>query len=100
VGFKLNRILTFFKVGVAKDNLVFLDDVDLQNLLERKQMVLTLLDHNKLSGPQSVFSDVVLEILDHHKDEKLYTNTTVRRTIEPVGTYTRILKKNFFTYNY
>ena len=75
---------------------MFLDDVDLQNLLERKQMVLTLLDHNKLSGPQSVFSDVVLEILDHHKDEKLYTNTTVRRTIEPVGTCTRIISKSTF----
>lgn len=73
------------KVGLQRENLVFLDEVNLASLVERKQLALTMVDHNKLSGPQSLLSDVVLEIIDHHKDEQLYKNSTRHRVIEPVG---------------
>ena len=73
------------KVGLDRGNLVFLDEVNLADLFARKQLALTLTDHNKLSPSQHLLADVVEEIIDHHYDEHLYTETTARRVIEPVG---------------
>jgi exopolyphosphatase len=79
----------FAKVGLSLDNLLFIDEINLEALLERKQLRLILTDHNKLARHQAQYADVITEIIDHHRNENLYNPT--RRIIEPVGSATTLI---------
>ncbi|XP_022784092.1 exopolyphosphatase PRUNE1-like [Stylophora pistillata] len=63
---------------------IFVDDVDLENLLETGKLQLILVDHNILAKAQKHLDVAVFEILDHHKDQ-WPANLKVRKNIEPVG---------------
>lgn len=83
--FKLRTeaVYVFEQAGIDPVHLVFLDDVPLRCLRERVRG-LALVDHNRLSPMFADYADNVRAILDHHKDEGLYTHASPR-TIEPVG---------------
>jgi len=69
-------------------HLVFWDQFDFASLAkENNRLRLVLVDHNHLSAAQEqIFSKSVVEIIDHHVDEKLYLETTQeRRNIELIG---------------
>ncbi len=84
--FKLRTeaVYLFEKTGINVENLIFIDHISLADLRDRCSLKLTLIDHNKLASSQEKFQDGVEEIVDHHKDEGLYSPTE-GRTIEPVG---------------
>ncbi len=84
--FKLRTeaVYLFGEVGIEVANLMFLDEINLDDLRNQQQLKLVLIDHNKLAPSQEALADVVDEIIDHHKDSKLYPHVT-KRTIEPVG---------------
>jgi exopolyphosphatase len=73
----------FKESGVSPADLLFLDDLDLNKLFAADGAQLVLVDHNKLATRQSAWADRVVEIIDHHADEGLYT--AAKKTIEPTG---------------
>ncbi len=83
--FKLRTeaVYVFEQAGINPDNLIFMDELDIEKLLDRTTG-LALIDHNKLSNGFEGHGDKVSVILDHHKDEALYPHAR-KRIIEPVG---------------
>lgn len=83
--FKLRTeaVYVFDQAGIDLNNVVFLDDINLERLMEKVDG-LALVDHNKLSAPCDPYAGKVSKILDHHKDEGLYPQA-VTKVIEPVG---------------
>eukprot|EP00698_Gefionella_okellyi_P012074 TRINITY_DN3223_c0_g1_i2.p1 TRINITY_DN3223_c0_g1~~TRINITY_DN3223_c0_g1_i2.p1 ORF type:complete len:401 (-),score=90.30 TRINITY_DN3223_c0_g1_i2:16-1191(-) len=75
----------FKRLGLDSNDLFFRDDTALQlkqwHTAGRLRLVLT--DHNILSLEHKPFSDCVVEIVDHHKDERLYQPQD--RLVEMVG---------------
>lgn len=84
--FKLRTeaVYLFEKTGINIENLIYIDQISLADMRDRGSLKLTLIDHNKLASSQEKFQDSVEEIVDHHKDEGLYSPTE-GRTVEPVG---------------
>lgn len=84
--FKLRTeaVYLFDEVGINIEYLQFADEVDLGRLKAEDRLKLTLIDHNKPASFQEQYSECVVEIIDHHKDEGLFTKAFTR-IIEPVG---------------
>ena len=82
--FKLRTeaVYLFKEVGIDISRLVFLDEIKLDALRDRKLLKLVLVDHNKLAKSQEALADAVDEIIDHHEAENLYPYVA-KRTIEP-----------------
>merc|ERR1712070_1232582 len=74
---KLRRetVLLLKSCGVDCEDLVFLDDPGIGALLARVSRV-TLVDHNKATGPLEALADKVVEIKDHHKDLGAHPNAS------------------------
>lgn len=81
--FKLRTeaVYLFNEVGIDISRLVFLDEINLGALRDKKVINLVLIDHNKLAKSQETLADLVDEIIDHHEKENLYPHVT-KRTIE------------------
>lgn len=73
----------FKESGVSAADLLFLDDLDLNQLFAAGSSQLVLVDHNKLANRQSVWADAVVEIIDHHANEGLYP--AAKKVIESTG---------------
>lgn len=84
--FKLRTeaVYLFSEAGIDPSLLLFSEDVDLDSLKAKGSLKLTLIDHNKLASFQEKYADCVVEIIDHHKDEGLFSGASPR-IIEPVG---------------
>ena len=84
--FKLRTeaVYLFKEAGIDIGLLLFMDEVDLGALKAKGRLMLTLVDHNKLASFQEQLAGCVVEIIDHHKDEGLFTGASTR-IIEPVG---------------
>eukprot|EP01102_Stenamoeba_stenopodia_P018851 TRINITY_DN6987_c0_g1_i1.p1 TRINITY_DN6987_c0_g1~~TRINITY_DN6987_c0_g1_i1.p1 ORF type:complete len:410 (+),score=117.05 TRINITY_DN6987_c0_g1_i1:106-1335(+) len=79
-------VYLFGQLGIDVANVVFWDQIDFSALRDEGRLRLVLVDHNHLSAAQEKFGDVVVEIVDHHVDEKLYLESTGdRRKIELIG---------------
>ncbi len=72
------------EAGINVDQLIFADEIDLDELQAAGRLSLILVDHNKLAAPQEKFASVVTGVIDHHKDEGLFPDASPR-IIEPVG---------------
>lgn len=80
---RTEAVYLFDQARIDKKNIVFLDDVDLENLLHRvKELV--LVDHNRLPAKYQNHGHRVTHILDHHRDEDIYPNAG-KKIIAPVG---------------
>ncbi|XP_073239283.1 exopolyphosphatase PRUNE1-like [Porites lutea] len=62
----------------------FIEDIELETLMETKKLKLTLVDHNVLVQAQKYLETAVIEILDHHRD-MWPAELKVNKTIELVG---------------
>jgi len=84
----------FQKLGINKQNLLFYPEI--QSLLDNSKgnVHFILVDHNRLASYQEKYGMLVEEIIDHHKDEKLYTN--LNRTIEMVGSCATLVAEKLF----
>jgi exopolyphosphatase len=100
VDFKLRTeaVYLFEKTGINIENLIFIDQISLAALLDRGSLKLILIDHNKLASSQEKFEGAVEEIVDHHKDEGLYTPSE-GRTIEPVGSAATLVAEKMINLN-
>ena len=77
-------IFLFADAGVDIENLAFQDCFHPEEPHLAGRLKLTLIDHNDLSPSQSHLKNAVVEIMDHHVDEKQFLNIA-HRVIEPVG---------------
>ncbi|KAJ3087025.1 hypothetical protein HK102_011950 [Quaeritorhiza haematococci] len=71
-------------------NLTFIDEVSLDAVSQNSKLRLVLTDHNILPPTLSKFNDLVEGVLDHHKDEGIYTNAQPREIV-PVGSATTLV---------
>ena len=76
-------IYLFSQTGISRENLIFIDEINLKELAEQKKLKLILVDHNKISHKQEFLSGYIEEVIDHHADEKTYNN--ILKTIEKSG---------------
>lgn len=80
------------KTGLSPDLLLFRDHLDLRGLQRGRGLRLTLVDHNVLPDSDSDLEGAVVEVIDHHKLERvtscpvpMETVTSCPVTVEPVG---------------
>uniref|UniRef100_A0A8C6UD71 Prune exopolyphosphatase n=1 Tax=Neogobius melanostomus TaxID=47308 RepID=A0A8C6UD71_9GOBI len=71
------------KTGLSPDLLLFRDQLDLRDLQRRGGLRLTLVDHNVLPDSDSDLEGAVVEVIDHHKLERVTSCCPV--AVEPVG---------------
>jgi exopolyphosphatase len=83
--FKLRpeAVYVFAKAGIKLNDVLFFDEVDFPELMKGDARIV-LVDHNKLSVSLEKYGYKVVGILDHHKDEKLYSHAP-QKVIVPVG---------------
>lgn len=62
--FRLRSEIFWFLKEKTSD-LIFVDDIDLQNLYEQQKLEIVLVDHNCLRSKE--LNSVVTEIIDHHQ---------------------------------
>ncbi|XP_061112028.1 exopolyphosphatase PRUNE1-like [Conger conger] len=70
--------------GLAQQDLVFRDEVDLPRLHRAGRLALTLVDHNVLPSTDSDLEGAVVEVIDHHLQERV-PSPSCPVTIETVG---------------
>lgn len=80
------------KAGLSPDLLLFRDQLDLRGLHRDRDLRLTLVDHNVLPDSDSDLEGAVVEVIDHHKLERVTScpvavepATSCPVTVEPVG---------------
>jgi hypothetical protein len=59
-------------MGLSVETLLFIDEVDLDELFSRGRLEMVLVDHNRLARSQEHLSRSIVEIVDHHEPEDLY----------------------------
>jgi len=91
---RTEALYVFKEANIDLDDVIFIDELDLDKIME--QAALVLVDHNKLAGDLKKFDSQVVTILDHHRDEGLY-KTASPRIVEPVGSTTSLVAREFFT---
>ncbi len=85
-------LFLFDAAGINLDDIIFSDEVDFDKLLVHADLV--LVDHNKLEVNLQKYSNKVIGILDHHKDEGLYTSA-VPRIIRTIGSTATLVAMEF-----
>ncbi len=97
--FKLRpeAVYVFAEAGIALNDVLFVDEVDFPELM-KGDAKLVLIDHNKLAVSLEAHGDKVVGILDHHKDEKLYSHAP-KKVIEPVGSTATLVGEELIATN-
>jgi len=74
--FRTETTYFFKRCGLDERALIFCDEVHhvIENAFVNHKLKIVLLDHNVPSGFIKKYSNCVVEILDHHVDEKRYEN--------------------------
>ncbi len=85
-------VFLFHEAGINQNDIVFSDEVDFDKLLSHAD--LALVDHNKLRTDFQKYSNKVVCILDHHKDEGLYKNA-VPRIVRTIGSTATLVAMEF-----
>ncbi|KAL7494827.1 hypothetical protein ACHAWT_003646 [Skeletonema menzelii] len=82
---EVEMLLDFAGISNASANLLFIEDLKMifDSSKDNRDWELTLVDHNTISHPLHKFRHMfeVVEIVDHHTDENLYTDTCTRRNV-------------------
>jgi exopolyphosphatase len=71
---EIPTLLARLGVTSPEQQLIFLDDVPLEEWAHTGKMSVTLVDHNRLASSQQFLSHCIEAIVDHHMDEKLHVN--------------------------
>lgn len=58
--------------GVDESVLIFRSDIDLRRLHDEKKLSLSLVDFHVLPKADEFLEDVITEIIDHRKQEKVF----------------------------
>lgn len=82
---EVEMLLDLAGISNASANLLFVEDLKmiLDSSKDNNDWELTLVDHNTINHSLHKFRDMfeVVEIVDHHTDENLYTDTCTRRNV-------------------
>ena len=89
-------VYLFNQIGVRAEDLIFIDQVDLDELARKNNLRFILVDHNRLTGAEERLRDFIIEIMDHHKDEKQYPRNA-RIDIRPVGSTATLVAERLLT---
>ena len=102
--FKLRTeaVYLFTEAGIDTDNLIFSDEINIEEIAKSGKLEIILVDHNRIAGSFSEYSENVIEVIDHHKDEGIYSKEIA--TIEAVGSAStlvteKILEKDKFFFD-
>lgn len=88
----------FELLDISLDDLLFYDDVPLEQLFSEKRVRISLVDHNVLRLRLMDLSDVVERIIDHHADEnKFYPLLNGNKLIVPVGSNATLIAEKIFS---
>uniref|UniRef100_A0A3B3BN39 Prune exopolyphosphatase n=1 Tax=Oryzias melastigma TaxID=30732 RepID=A0A3B3BN39_ORYME len=79
-----DNVFLLRQVGLSPELLLFRDQVDLRALRRAGRLRLTLVDHNVLPSSDCDLEDAVVEVIDHHHQER-ESNPTCPVTVETVG---------------
>jgi len=85
-------VYLFHEAGICLADVVFSDEVDFDGLLLQADLV--LVDHNKLGADLRKYGHKVTAVLDHHKDEGLYT-TAAPRIVRTIGSTATLVAMEF-----
>ncbi|XP_048581700.1 exopolyphosphatase PRUNE1 isoform X2 [Nematostella vectensis] len=85
---------TFARFGINLKDLVFTDEFDMTALKTKGELAVTLVDHNLLARHQQGLISVLVEVIDHHKDELA---PHVKKTIEPVGSCSTLIAEKILS---
>ncbi|CAF1037678.1 unnamed protein product [Rotaria sp. Silwood1] len=91
------EIRWFFKEYYS--NVIFIDDINLNELYDQNKLEIILVDHHYL---RSQLNKVVIEIIDHHqikKDSIILQNSSAIK-IEPVGSCCTLIAEKLFESNF
>jgi len=77
-------------------NVPFLDDVQIESLRDRNQLLLIITDHNRLGFNQQAFDSLVVGVFDHHADEKVHTDA-YDREVETCGSCCSLIARKWMT---
>ncbi len=93
--FKLRTeaVYLFREAGIELDDLVFFDDVDFDKLIADGAVII-LVDHNRLSLALEQYHLSVVGVVDHHKDEEMYSDANPR-IIQTIGSTTSLVGMEF-----
>ena len=97
--FKLRTeaVYVFRQAGIDINSLIFLDDVDFDQLMEHTGE-LVLVDHNKPAARFQAHGDKVAVILDHHVDEDLFPQAR-KKEIAMVGSTATLVGEEYQALN-
>lgn len=95
-GLRTEAVWLFQEAGVDINLLVFSDEIDLPAMQAADRLELVLVDHNKLPAAWTDWEASVVEILDHHADEGLYSHA--KRAIAPVGSCATLVGERFLEF--
>lgn len=75
------------ETGLSPHQVLFRDQLDLRGLHRESRLRLTLVDHNVLPDSDSDLEGAVVEVIDHHRLERVVTEmgTSCPITVETVG---------------
>lgn len=79
-----DNVFLLRQVGLSPDLLLFRDQLDLKALHRAGRLRLTLVDHNVLPSSDSDLEGAVVEVIDHHLQER-QSSTSCPVTVEMVG---------------
>ena len=97
--FKLRTeaVYLFSEAGIDSENLIFNDEINIDEIAKSGKLSLILVDHNRISAGLSSYSDKVIEVIDHHKDEEIYDSSMT--VIEPVGSAATLVSEKILENN-
>ncbi|XP_022075977.1 exopolyphosphatase PRUNE1 [Acanthochromis polyacanthus] len=79
-----DNVFLLRQTGLSPDLLLFRDQLDLQALQRDRRLRLTLVDHNVLPSSDSDLEVAVVEVIDHHLQER-EPSSSCPVTVETVG---------------
>ncbi|XP_077996859.1 uncharacterized protein LOC144450158 [Glandiceps talaboti] len=85
--YRLRTEVTYFlrRLGITDTSLVFRDNIDLRDLHSQGKLSLTLVDQNVLPQKDTDLESIVVEVIDHHSNQRGDGDDNCSVTIEMVG---------------
>lgn len=81
------------------EDLLFLDEVPLQQLVFKGLITVSLVDHNLLTPSLEFLAPSVTSIIDHHRDENAAYAALLDKQIESVGSTASLIAEKWFEKN-
>ena len=91
---RTEAVYLFGAASISPENLLFIEDINLQELSDKGNLELVLVDHNVPGSGLLPFESLISEVLDHHVDEKKYP-ASASVDIRPVGSASTIVAERF-----